>query len=113
MTTSTDRVGSAAFSRNLRTTYERLAERDLNEDDLRHVMAFGERILTQPIELIDGVEETLRRLAEVHDLTVMTKGQAEEQQMKIDRSGIGSYFRHAEIVPEKDAASYRFLAESI
>ncbi|MCA9880012.1 MAG: HAD hydrolase-like protein, partial [Thermomicrobiales bacterium] len=32
---------------------------------------------------------------------------------KIDRSGLGSYFRHAEIVMEKDAASYRFLAESI
>lgn len=105
--------GSAAFSRNLRTTYERLAERDINEDDLRHVMALGERILSQPIELIDGVEETLQRLVEVHDLTLMTKGQAEEQQLKIDRSGIGSYFRHAEIVPEKDAASYRFLAESI
>lgn len=105
--------GSAAFSRNLRATYERLAERDINDDDLRQVMAFGERILSQPIELIDGVEETLQRLAEVHDLTLMTKGQAEEQQMKIDRSGIGSYFRHAEIVPEKDAASYRFLAESI
>lgn len=105
--------GSAAFSRNLRATYERLAEREINEDDLRHVMALGERILSQPIELIEGVEETLQRLADVHDLTLMTKGQSEEQQMKIDRSGIGSYFRHAEIVPEKDAASYRFLAESI
>lgn len=105
--------GSAAFSRNLRDTYERLAERDINDIDLRHVMAFGERILSQPIELIAGVEETLLRLAEVHDLTLMTKGHPEEQQMKIDRSGIGSYFRHAEIVPEKDAASYRFLAESI
>ena len=105
--------GSAAFSRNLRATYERLAEREINENDLRHVMALGERILAQPIELIEGVEETLRRLGGVHDLTLMTKGQSEEQQMKIDRSGIGSYFRHAEIVPEKDAASYRFLAESI
>lgn len=105
--------GSAAFSRNLRATYERLAEREINEDDLGRVMAFGERILSQPIELIDGVEETLQRLAEVHDLTLMTKGQAEEQQMKIDRSGIGAYFRHAEIVPEKDAASYRFLVEAI
>jgi putative hydrolase of the HAD superfamily len=105
--------GSAAFSRNLRATYERLAEREINEYDLRRVMAFGERILSQPIELIDGVEETLQRLAEVHDLTLMTKGHPEEQQLKIDRSGIGSYFRHAEIVPEKDAESYRFLAESI
>ena len=105
--------GSAAFSRNLRATYERLAEREINEDDLGRVMAFGERLLSQPIELIDGVEETLQRLAEVHDLTLMTKGQAEEQQMKIDRSGLGAYFRHAEIVPEKDAASYRFLVEAI
>lgn len=105
--------GSAAFSRNLRATYERLAEREINEDDLRIVMSFGERILSQPIELIEGVEETLQRLVEVHDLTLMTKGQEEEQRLKIDRSGIGSYFRHAEVVPEKDAASYRFLAESI
>lgn len=105
--------GSAAFSRNLRTTYERLAEREIAEADLRRVMAFGERILAQPIELIAGVEETLQRLADVHDLTLMTKGQPEEQQLKIDRSGLGSYFRHAEIVMEKDTASYRFLAESI
>lgn len=105
--------GSAAFSRNLRATYERLAEREIGEDDLRAVMQFGERILSQPIELIAGVEETLARLAEVHDLTLMTKGQQEEQQLKIDRSGLGSYFRHAEIVPEKDAAAYRFLAESL
>lgn len=105
--------GSMAFSQNLRATYERLAEREINEDDLRIVMGFGERILSQPIELIAGVEETLQRLAEVHDLTLMTKGQEEEQRLKIDRSGIGSYFRHAEVVPEKDAASYRFLAEAI
>src|SRR5919112_4425270 len=42
--------GSAAFSRNLRATYERLAEREINEEDLQCVMAFGERILSQPIE---------------------------------------------------------------
>ena len=77
------------------------------------VMSFGERILSEPIELIEGVEETLQQLVEVHDLTLMTKGQEQEQRLKIDRSGIGGYFRHAEVVPEKDAASYRFLAESI
>lgn len=105
--------GSSAFSRNLRATYERLAEREINEDDLQMVMSFGERILSEPIELIEGVEETLQQLVEVHDLTLMTKGQEQEQRLKIDRSGIGGYFRHAEVVPEKDAASYRFLAESI
>jgi putative hydrolase of the HAD superfamily len=105
--------GSAAFSRNLRQCYERLAERDINDDDLRTVMAFGECILAQPMELIDGVEETLERLAEQHDLTLMTKGHAEEQQLKIDRSGLNGFFRYAEVVPEKDPAAYRSLIETL
>jgi putative hydrolase of the HAD superfamily len=99
--------GSAAFSRNLRQCYEHLAERHINDDDLSTVMSFGERILSQPMELIDGVEETLAILAERHDLTLLTKGHPEEQQLKIDRSGLNSYFRHAEVVPEKDPAAYR------
>jgi putative hydrolase of the HAD superfamily len=105
--------GSAAFSRNLRQCYERLAERQIDDDDLRTVMAFGERILSQPMELIDGVEETLTVLAARHDLTLMTKGHAEEQQLKIDRSGLNGYFRYAEVVPEKDPAAYRRLAEKL
>ena len=101
--------GSAAFTRNLRTCYERLAERHINEDDLRTVMAFGERILAQPIELLDGVEETLALLAPRHDLTLMTKGHPEEQRLKIDRSGLAGYFRHAAVVPEKHPAAYETL----
>ncbi|MGH2615221.1 MAG: HAD family hydrolase [Thermomicrobiales bacterium] len=101
--------GSAAFTRNLRTCYEHLAERDIAEDDLRAVMAFGEGIVSQPMQILDGVEETLALLAARHDLTLMTKGHPEEQQLKIDRSGLGDYFRHAEVVPEKDPVAYRTL----
>jgi putative hydrolase of the HAD superfamily len=101
--------GSAAFSRNLRLCYERLAEQHISEDDIRQVMAFGERILVQPIEIIPGVEETLALLAGRHDLTLLTQGHAEEQQLKIDRSGLGDYFSHAEVVPEKDADAYHAL----
>ena len=101
--------GSAAFSRNLRQCYERLAEQHISQENILRVMAFGERILAQPMELIAGVEETLSALAARHDLTLMTKGHPEEQQLKIDRSGLGSYFRHAEVVPEKDADAYHAL----
>jgi putative hydrolase of the HAD superfamily len=105
--------GSAAFTRNLRQCYEHLAERHIADDDLRAVMAFGERILAQPIELIDGVEETLARLAPRHDLTLMTKGHHEEQRLKIDRSGLERYFRHAAVVPEKNAAAYHALVAEL
>src|SRR5262249_17733395 len=80
-------------------------------DDLRHVMSLAERILEQPLELLEGVEETLAYLAARHDLTLFTKGHPEEQRMKVDRSGLAGYFAHTAIVREKDAHAYRRLVE--
>jgi putative hydrolase of the HAD superfamily len=102
--------GSLNFGRNLRECYERLAERDVCDDDLRTVMSFAERILEQPMEVIAGVPETLEYLSMRHDLTLFTKGHPEEQKLKIDRSGLGIYFGHTAIVKEKDAAAYTRLA---
>ncbi len=105
--------GARAFAANLRDCYEHLAERHLDEDEIDLVLGFAERILAQEIELIAGVAETLPRLAERHDLTLLTKGHAEDQKLKIDRSGLGPLFRHAEVVPEKDVSSYRVLAAQL
>ena len=101
--------GSLNFGRNLKQCYERLAEREVRGEDLDRVMSFAERILEQPIELLDGVQETLEYLSLRHDLTLCTKGHAEEQKLKIDRSGLGIYFGHTAIVREKDEGSYRQL----
>lgn len=98
--------GSRNFGRNLQQAYRRLAEREIREDDLDRIMSLAERILEQPVELIDGVEETLADLAERHNLTLFTKGHAEEQRLKVDRSGLGRYFAHTAIVKEKDATAY-------
>ncbi|MDX2150278.1 MAG: HAD hydrolase-like protein [Bryobacteraceae bacterium] len=103
--------GSLNFGRNLKQCYERLVERHIEPADLEKVMRFAERILEQPIEIIAGVPETLEYLSMRHDLTLFTKGHAEEQKLKIDRSGLGIYFGHAAIVKEKDEASYRALME--
>lgn len=101
--------GSMNFGRNLKQCYERLVEREVHGEDLDRVMSFAERILEQPIELIDGVADTLEYLSVRHDLTLFTKGHPEEQKLKIDRSGLGIYFGHAAIVKEKDSASYQKL----
>ena len=102
--------GSLNFGRNLQQAYRHLSERAIRDDDLLHVLSLAERILEQPIELIDGVEETLRYLAARHDLTLFTKGHPEEQRLKVDRSGLGRYFGHTAIVKEKDADAYSRLA---
>ncbi len=103
--------GSLNFARNLRQCYEHLAERDVRAEDLRTVMAFAERILECPMETITGVPETLEYLSARHDLTLFTKGNPEEQKLKIDRSGLGQFFRHTAIVKEKDTAAYLRLVE--
>jgi putative hydrolase of the HAD superfamily len=103
--------GARNFGRNLQQAYHRLAEREIREDDLRRVMSLAERILEQPLELLEGVEETLAYLAARHELTLFTKGHLEEQRMKVDRSGLARYFVHTAIVKEKDTHAYRRLVE--
>lgn len=104
--------GSMQFGRNLQQVYEHLCERHISESNLRTVMGFAERILEQPIELMPAVEPTLEYLASRHELTICTKGHFEEQKLKIERSGIGRFFAHAEIVKEKNAGAYRSLADA-
>lgn len=102
--------GSLNFGRNLAETYRHLVEREVREEDVRTVMGFAERILECPMEVIEGVAETLEYLAARHDLTLFTKGHPDEQTLKIERSGLGVWFAHTAIVKEKDAAAYRALA---
>jgi putative hydrolase of the HAD superfamily len=103
--------GSLNFGRNLGECYRRLVEREVKEKDLTTVMAFAERILECPMQVIEGVPETLAYLCERHELTLFTKGHPEEQTLKIDRSGLGGYFHYTQVVKEKDAAAYRRLVE--
>jgi len=101
--------GALNFGRNLRQCYQRLAEREPSADDLARVMSFAERILEQPLELIEGVWETLEYLAPRHELILFTKGHPEEQTYKIEVSGLAPHFRYTAIVKENDAGSFRAL----
>lgn len=101
--------GTANFARNLTECYHKLVEREVEARDLPRIMSFTEQILHHPIEIIPGVEETLEYLSERHSLTLFTKGDPEEQKLKVDRSGLGIYFGHTAIVREKDARSYAAL----
>jgi putative hydrolase of the HAD superfamily len=103
--------GSRNFGRNLQQAYQHLAEQEIRPDDLEHVMSLAERILQQPVELIEGVEATLEDLAQRHQLVLFTKGHPDEQRMKVDRSGLGRHFSCMAIVKEKDSPAYSRLIE--
>lgn len=103
--------GASAFAENLAETWLRLAEREPDEEELDAVRRLGRRIADQPLELIPGVGETLEYLTPRHDLTLLTKGRPDEQRVKVEASGLLPYFARVEIVPEKDAPTYRALIE--
>ena len=98
--------GSANFTRSLVETYHRLTEKDLQDEDIQRIRQFGEQIRSHPLQLLDGVQETLNYLSPRHDLILLTKGDLEEQQLKVERSGIEHSFRRVVIVQEKDVATY-------
>ncbi len=103
--------GALNFGRNLSQCYLRLAERAVDEHDLKLVTAMAHRILDQEVDLMPGVAETLPFLAEKHELTLFTKGHPDEQNRKIDLSGLRPLFAHCEVVKEKNREAYLRLAE--
>lgn len=104
--------GSRSFGRNLRRCFARLADRRYDEADLDRAEAIAGRIFHRPVEVIEGVSETLAYLSERHHLTLFTKGHPEEQLLKFQRSRLGPRFHGSRVVAEKDARAYRELAES-
>ena len=105
--------GSANFTQSLVETYRRLAEKDWQDEDVQQVRRFGERLRSQPLQLLDGVRDTLDYLSARHDLILLTKGDVEEQQLKVERSGLVGFFRQVVIVPEKDVATYRRVISEV
>ena len=105
--------GAANFTKSLVETYRRLAEKDWQDEDIEQVRRFGEQIQSQPLVLISGVKETLEYLSPRHDLVLLTMGDQEEQKLKIERSGIETFFRQVIIVPEKDSTTYREVTSEI
>jgi len=70
------------------------------------ILDIGKRMLTKPIELLDGVEEVLQKLQGKYKLIVATKGDLLDQEKKLEKSGLLKYFHHVEVMSEKKEADY-------
>jgi putative hydrolase of the HAD superfamily len=98
--------GAANFGRNMVQCYHHLVERQISPSDAHYILDLAHRINQHPLEIIPGVPDTLEYLSQRHDVLLVTKGNHEEQQLKVDKSGLGQFFREVVIVREKDAAAY-------
>ncbi|MFI6262920.1 HAD family hydrolase [Micromonospora sp. NPDC051006] len=101
--------GSKVFLRSLGECLERLRERPATDAERREIDRLAVALVEHKVELMPGVAEALDELAGRHELLLLTKGEREEQQRKLDASGLLHHFRAAHIVREKDVDTYRWL----
>lgn len=78
----------------------------ISAEEINLLLANGREMLAHPVELLDGVAETLAELSAEFRLLLITKGDLRDQQRKLAKSGLAERFHHVEIVSEKDAATY-------
>ena len=103
--------GLHSFAHALVNTFEQLTVDPITPELHAQIHAIAHRIAEHPVQLIDGVAETLAYLAAQHHLILLTKGNVTEQSGKVQRSGLGAHFAAIEIVAEKDIAAYRSIVE--
>ena len=63
-------------------------------------------MLMHPVELLDGVPETLAAVGATHRIVLITKGDLVHQTRKIRTSGLEHLFEHVAVVLEKDPDTY-------
>jgi putative hydrolase of the HAD superfamily len=86
----------------------------IGTEELGQVLAAGRTMLDHPVDLLPGVDETVRILAaKGYRLAVITKGDVHHQEAKLLASGLVDHFEVVEIVAEKDPATYRRVVESL
>lgn len=106
--------GSENFIRSLKETYRHFAAgRDHLEKTLEQICGFGPALSHFQIDFLPGVPDTLQALHARHRLFLLTKGAAEEQHGKVQRSNLSHLFEAVQVVAEKNASVYENLSQSL
>lgn len=79
------------------------------------IVELGKTLLRLDARPLEGVEETLARLRQTrqYKLAVFTKGELQDQENKLWRSGLQRYFDVVSIVSDKTPEAYRRLCREL
>ncbi len=98
--------GVKGFTLSMIETALTLSDHRVDGRRIERIIEYGKELLAHPVELLDGVRETVERLAGDHRLVLITKGDLFHQESKVAASGVGELFERVEVVAEKDVPTY-------
>ena len=90
-----------------------LSNNEVPTKTISALLDLGKEMITQPVELLDGVEDVLKSLKDKYRLIVLTKGDLLDQERKLERSGLSAYFHHVEVLSDKKEKNYTDLLEHL
>lgn len=106
--------GVKGFTLSMIETAIEVTDGQITAAEITRLLDLGKAMLTQPVELIDGVDETVDALALAgYRLVLVTKGDLFHQEQKLAASGLGEHFHHVEVVSEKDEPTYRRVMDRL
>lgn len=98
--------GIKAFMLSMIETVLKVTQHTARPEIIEKAIQYGQEMLNKPIELLDGVEDTLRMLKGKYRLVVATKGDLLDQERKLKKSKLEHYFHHIEIMSDKQESDY-------
>jgi putative hydrolase of the HAD superfamily len=90
-----------------------LSNNTVPQETISKILHLGKDMISRPVELLDGVEEVLQKLAGHYRLVVLTKGDLLDQERKLKRSGLSKYFHHVEVLSDKKEENYENLLDHL
>jgi len=106
---STLGYGAKAFIISMIDTAIKISGNNISSNIVNEIILLGKQLINKPLELLDGVEETLTELFGKYKLVLATKGDLLDQERKINNSGLKKYFSHIEIMSNKKEEDYQNL----
>lgn len=79
---------------------------DKSSNIISSIIELGKEQLTEKPILLEGVKETIPLLKDRYRLVLATKGDLLDQTVKLNKSGLGKYFDHIEVMNEKNEEDY-------
>jgi putative hydrolase of the HAD superfamily len=90
-----------------------ISNNTVSQATITKMLNLGKKMISQPVELLEGVNEVLEELSGKYRLIVLTKGDLLDQERKIERSGLSKYFHHVEVLSDKKEENYINLLEHL
>lgn len=101
--------GIKGFVLSMIETAIEVTEKRVPADVIAQILSAGQEMLAHPVDLFDGVQETVEALAHDYRLVLITKGDLLDQERKITASGIDHLFDAIEVVSAKTPTTYARL----